>query len=311
MPARRYTVVLTDRTTGTVRQFTISAKPVLAVACAALTLPVLVGVGAAWKGKNDVSALFASNKALEAENASYRQATEALVGQISSIQSAVTDLGAKSALDPHLAKAMDKLPALVKARAMGGSTSTTSPKNQEAYVRALTAFTGPDDTFGLLRSMLEGLETRLLNVRGFVERRNALAAATPSIWPANGWLTSTMGFRQDPLNGGADFHAGLDIAAEKGRPVYATAEGTVKSAEFHSSYGNLIVLDHGFGIETRYGHLSKFDVAKGQQVKRGDIIGRIGATGRATGTHLHYEILAGGRILNPLQLLTQQKPRDQ
>jgi murein DD-endopeptidase MepM/ murein hydrolase activator NlpD len=313
MPARRYTVVLTDRNTGTVRQFTISAKPVLAVACAALTLPVLVGVGAAWKGKNDISALFASNKALEAENASYRQATEALVGQISAIQSAVSDLGAKSVLDPPLAQAMDKLPALVKARAMGGSTATatTSPKNQEAYVRALTAFTGPDDTFGLLRSMLEGLETRLLSVRGFVERRNALAAATPSIWPANGWLTSTMGFRQDPLNGGADFHAGLDIAAEKGRPVYATAEGTVKSAEYQNSYGNLIVLDHGFGIETRYGHLSEFSVSKGQQVKRGDVIGRIGATGRATGTHLHYEILAGGRILNPLQLLTQQRPRAQ
>jgi len=312
MASRRYTVVFTDRSTGTVRQFTISAKPVLAVACAALTLPVLVGVGAAWKGKNEISALFANYKALEAENASYREATESLVGQISSIQSAVTDLGAKSVLDPHLAQAMDKLPALVKARAMGGGAVTsTSPKNQEAYVRALTAFTGPDDTFGLVRSMLEGLETRLLNVQGFVERRNALAAATPSIWPANGWLTSTMGFRQDPLTGGNDFHAGLDIAAEKGRPVYATAEGTVKSAEYQNSYGNLIVLDHGFGIETRYGHLSEFQVSKGQQVKRGDIIGRIGATGRATGTHLHYEILAGGRIHNPLRLLTQQKPRDQ
>jgi murein DD-endopeptidase MepM/ murein hydrolase activator NlpD len=195
---------------------------------------------------------------------------------------------------------------------MGGSTDTHgSPTTQEAYVRALAAFTGPDDTFGLVRSMLEGLETRLLNVRGFVERRNALAAATPSIWPANGWLTSTMGFRRDPLNGGADFHAGLDIAAEKGRPVYATAEGTVRSAEYHNSYGNLIVLDHGFGIETRYGHLSEFSASKGQKVKRGDVIGRIGATGRVTGSHLHYEILAGGRILNPLQLLTQQKPRDQ
>ena len=214
MASRRYTVVFTDRSTGTVRQFTISAKPVLAVACAALTLPVLVGVGAAWKGKQDITALFASNKALEAENASYREATEALVGQISSIQSAVTELGTKSSLDPHLAQAMDKLPALVKARAMGGGAATSgSPKNQEAYVRALTAFTGPDDTFGLLRSMLEGLETRLLSVQGFVERRNALAAATPSIWPANGWLTSTMGFRQDPLTGGNDFHAGLDIAA--------------------------------------------------------------------------------------------------
>ena len=119
-----------------------------------------------------------------------------------------------------------------------------------------------------------------------------------------------MGSRQDPVSGGDDFHAGLDIAAEKGRPVYATAEGTVESAEYHHSYGNLIVLDHGFGIETRYGHLSEFKVTKGQKVKRGDVIGRVGATGRSTGPHLHYEVLAGGRLLNPLQLLTQQKPRD-
>lgn len=310
MASRRYTIVLTDKTSGVVRQFTLSAKPVIAVACAALTLPVLIGAGAAWKGRQDVSSLIAGYKALEAENASYREATESLSGQITSLQSAVVDLGAQSALDPTLAHAMEKLPALVKARAMGGGTPGTPVKNQEAYVRALTALTGPEDTFGLLRGLLEGLESRLLTVRGFVERRNALAAATPSIWPANGWLTSTMGRRQDPVNGGDDFHAGLDIAAEKGRPIYATAEGTVRSAEYHNAYGNLIVLDHGFGIETRYGHLSAFNVTKGQTVKRGDIIGRVGATGKATGPHLHYEVLANGRLLNPLQLLTQQKPRD-
>jgi murein DD-endopeptidase MepM/ murein hydrolase activator NlpD len=205
---------------------------------------------------------------------------------------------------------MDRLPALVKARAMGGGSTGATPKSEEAYVRALTALTGPDDTFGLLRTLLEGLESRLMTVRGFVEKRNALAAATPSIWPANGWLTSTMGTRQDPMTGAADFHAGLDIAAEQGQPVYATAAGTVTSAEYHNAYGNLIVLDHGFGLQTRYGHLSAFGVNKGQTVKRGDIIGRVGATGKATGSHLHYEVLANGRLVNPLELLTQQRPRD-
>lgn len=310
MKSRRYTVVLKNQSTGVVRQFSVAVRPVLAVACAALTLPVLVGVGAAWKGRNDVAALFSSHKALEAENASYRAATESLAGQIESLQTAILDLGAQSALDPTLAHAMDKLPALVKARAMGGGAVTdTSAKSQEAYVQALSTLTGPEDTFGLLRSLLEGLESRLLTVRGFVEKRNALAAATPSIWPANGWLTSTMGRRQDPVTGGDDFHAGLDIAAEKGQPVYATAEGTVKEVGHQNAYGNLIVIDHGFGIETRYGHLSRFHVTKDQKVKRGDIIGRVGATGRATGSHLHYEVLANERLLNPLRLLTR-KPRD-
>jgi murein DD-endopeptidase MepM/ murein hydrolase activator NlpD len=283
----------------------------MAAACAALTLPVLVGLGAAWKAKSDVAALYASHHALELENASFRSATEALTGQIEALQSAVVDLGAQSALDPNLARAMERLPALVKARAMGGgATEGTAANTREPYIKALSALTGPDDTFGLLRGVLESLESRLLTVRGYVERRNALAAATPSLWPAQGWLTSTMGPRLDPMSGHDDFHGGLDIAAESGAPVYATAEGTVIEAARHSSYGNLIVIDHGFGIQTRYGHLSKFSVKTGERVKRGDVIGLVGATGRATGPHLHYETLVNGRLLNPLRLLTQ-RPRDQ
>src|SRR5262245_45028548 len=170
MASRRFTVVLTDRRTGGTRQLTLSVKPVVAVACAALTLPVLVGAGAAWKAKSDVAALYASHHALELENASYRDATEALSGQIESMQSALVDLGSRSALDPNLAKAMERLPALVKSRAMGGGTPVAEPSiRQEPYLKALTALSGPEDTFGLLRTLLESLESRLLTVRGFVE----------------------------------------------------------------------------------------------------------------------------------------------
>jgi murein DD-endopeptidase MepM/ murein hydrolase activator NlpD len=163
----------------------------------------------------------------------------------------------------------------------------------------------------LLRELLEGLENRLRSVQTDVDKRNALAAATPSIWPAQGWLTSTMGPRVDPLTGDTDYHNGLDIAGDKGQPVYATATGLVTQAEYSGAYGNLIVIDHGFGIETRYGHLAAFSVHNGDHVKRGEMIGRLGATGRTTGAHLHYEVMANGRLLNPLQLLTQQKPRAQ
>jgi murein DD-endopeptidase MepM/ murein hydrolase activator NlpD len=310
MLSRRYTLLVADRTTGVVRRATLSARPVVAVACAVVTLPVLIGVGAAWKAKSDVSTLYVSQQALEAENASYRAATESLSGQIESLQSAIADLGARAALEPSLARTMDKLPALVKARAMGGVAQTKPVTDQEAYAKTLSALAAPEDTFGLLRGLLEGLQDRLHVVRQNLERRNALAAATPSIWPARGWLTSTMGSRIDPINGGDDFHPGLDIAAEKGQPVYATAAGTVRSASFENGYGNLIVLDHGFGLETLYGHLSAFNIKKGDKVQRGDLIGRVGSTGRATGPHLHYEVHANGKLLNPLQLLTQQKPRD-
>ncbi len=311
MPSRRYTILIADRTSGVVRRVTISARPAIAVVCAVVTLPVLIGIGSSWKDKTAVSSLYASQQQLEVENSNYRSATESLSGQIELLQSAIADLGASSALDPNLARAMEKLPALVKARAMGGSAATAKglPKQDSSYAKTLSALASPDDTFGLLRSVLEGLESRLHDVRSNVEKRNALADATPSIWPAHGWLSSSMGPRTDPLTGGADFHAGLDIAGDKGQPVYATASGTITQLGYQGAYGNLVVVDHGFGLQTRYGHLSRFSVKKGAHVKRGDVIGQLGATGRATGNHLHYEILANGRLLNPLQLLTQQKPR--
>jgi murein DD-endopeptidase MepM/ murein hydrolase activator NlpD len=311
MASRRYTILIADRSSGVVRRVTVSARPAVAVACAIVTLPVLIGIGAAWKAKSEVASLYSSNRTLETENSNYRGATEALSEQIQSLQSVVADLGARSALDPALARAVEKLPTFVKNRAMGGSAAAVPLAQQSAYAKTLTALAAPEDTFGLLRNVLEGLQTRLLDVRYMVERRNALADATPSIWPAHGWLTSRMGARQDPVTGGDDYHAGLDIAGEKGQPIYATATGRVAQASYQSGYGNLVVVDHGFGLETKYGHLSSFNVKPGQSVKRGDVIGRLGATGRATGYHLHYEIRANGRLLNPLQLLTQQKPRDQ
>jgi murein DD-endopeptidase MepM/ murein hydrolase activator NlpD len=190
------------------------------------------------------------------------------------------------------AKAMDRLPAIVKSRAAGGPTSLFTP-----------ALRTPEDTFGALRDLLYDLEGRLQLVQTDVERRQALAAATPSIWPTHGWLTDSFGRRRDPFTGEAEYHTGLDISADKGEPVYATANGTVESAERSGSYGNLVVISHGFGITTRYAHLDSFRVTAGQAVRRGEVVGFAGSTGRATGDHLHYEVLVYGRQLNPLNFL--------
>src|SRR5262249_12747600 len=170
---------------------------------------------------------------------------------------------------------------------------------------AKAAFSTPEDTFGVLKDLLQGLESRLRFVRKDVERREALSAATPSIWPTHGWITGTFGGRSDPFSGEPAFHQGLDISTDKGQAVVATADGVVESASYTGDYGNFIVVRHEFGLVTRYGHLSAFNVKPGQQVKRNAVIGFVGATGRATGFHLHYEILANGKLLNPLQLLTQ------
>ena len=309
-PSRRYTILLADRPSGVVRRAPVSLRPVAVVACVVAATPVLIGMGAAWKAYDSVADLKTSHQALEVENANYRQATEALAGQIESLQAAIGDLGERAALDPNLAQAMNRLPAIVKSRAMGGTVPGANVKEQDTrYAQTLAALASPDDTFGLIRSVLSGLENRLQLVSRNVERVNALAAATPSMWPAYGWLSSTMGARKDPITGGADYHKGLDIAGDRGEPVYATAAGTVRQVGYQGAYGNMIVIDHGFGLETRYGHLLKSIVKPGSKVQRGDIIGQIGSSGRATGNHLHYEVIAGGRLINPLGLLTQ-KPRD-
>jgi murein DD-endopeptidase MepM/ murein hydrolase activator NlpD len=163
-------------------------------------------------------------------------------------------------------------------------------------------------TFGVLSDLLGTMASRLDIMRTGVERRQALAAATPSIWPVSGWLTSRYGNRRDPFTGGADFHPGLDLSADYGQPVRATADGTIVFAERSGSYGNFVEIDHGYGIVTRYGHLSRFKATAGQQVHRGDIIGLVGSTGRSTSAHLHYEILLNGRLTDPLKLLSTPTP---
>jgi murein DD-endopeptidase MepM/ murein hydrolase activator NlpD len=298
MRSSRYTIVVANRQTGVVRRFTIPLLPTAGAVAVTLLLPILIGLGAAAKAKNDVSELYATSAALQIENSNIKDTTEELAGQIQALQSAISELGAKAALDPSLQSAMDKLPAVVKSRAMGGGSEVAG-----AVTVITPGLRSPEDTFGLLRELLETIESRLRNVQTDVENRNALAAATPSIWPAHGWLTSTMGSRRDPINGARDFHPGLDISADHGSPVYATADGTIAQAAREGAYGNLVVIDHGYGLETRYGHLSAYRVQPGAQVKRGDVVGLVGSTGRSTGSHLHYEVRVNGRLLNPLQLL--------
>jgi murein DD-endopeptidase MepM/ murein hydrolase activator NlpD len=260
-----------------------------------------MGLGARWKAQSDMEQLRASNSALQIENASYRSATGELTSQIQSLEGVVDDLGERAKLDPAAARAIQRLPAAVRSRATGGPLAASALSSVLS-----TSLTSPDDTFGVLRDLLQGLESRLNFVRRDVERREQLANATPSIWPTRGGLTGFFGGRSDPFTGEHENHTGLDISALKGQSVYATADGVVQSATYTGDYGNLIVIKHEFGLSTRYGHLSAYKVKAGDSVKRGDVIGLVGSTGRSTGAHLHYEILVNGQLMNPLQLLTQQ-----
>ncbi len=129
------------------------------------------------------------------------------------------------------------------------------------------------------------------------------SAAIPSMWPVHGQITGGFGRRMDPLNGESAIHSGLDISAPAGTEVEATADGVVIHASREAGYGNEVLVDHGGGILTKYGHLRQIDVVVGEEVKQGQVIGTIGMTGRSTGPHLHYEVLVHQTPVNPAKFL--------
>ncbi|HKC93175.1 MAG TPA: M23 family metallopeptidase [Nitrospira sp.] len=135
------------------------------------------------------------------------------------------------------------------------------------------------------------------------EQRSSRWAATPSIWPVKGWVTSGFGPRVSPFTEKPAWHDGLDIGAAANAPVQAPAQGRVTSVGFDPKLGNVVKLDHGFGIETLYGHLAKALVKEGQRVKRGDVVGLVGSSGLATGPHLHYMVKVNGQTFDPTKYI--------
>ncbi len=187
-------------------------------------------------------------------------------------------------------------------------TNPDGTLTDESYFKSL-------DTFYALRtSAMNGTETRTMAgssfghvslLGGLVPGASDAGLDIPTLWPVMGPITSSFGQREDPVlgNGEGEFHKGLDISAVDGTPVRATADGTVKSAGMANGYGREVVLDHGHGLETCYGHMSGFAVMPGSTVVRGQVIGYVGHSGRVTGSHLHYEVRIRNTPVNPHKYL--------
>lgn len=161
-----------------------------------------------------------------------------------------------------------------------------------------------------MREELESLEVSMLLEEAYqqdlfhaVSAQQERLARIPVIWPTRGRMTSPFGWRNAPMTGKRRFHKGIDITTAYGTPIKATAEGRVVLAGWFSTYGQCVEIDHGGGIHTRYGHMSKVLVEEGQKVYRGDIIGLVGSTGRSLAPHVHYEVLLTGAPTNPLNYI--------
>jgi murein DD-endopeptidase MepM/ murein hydrolase activator NlpD len=164
---------------------------------------------------------------------------------------------------------------------------------------------GPSDTFDVVEKNAEHLEDRLRSMDFELDNQRLVMSTTPKGLPVNGYMTDQFGMRR--FAGSTEFHPGLDIAVPSGTNVAATADGLVIYADWRNGYGNAVVIDHGHGLTTRYGHMSAIEVKPGQQVHRGDVIGRAGSTGRSTGPHVHYEVRENNLPLNPLKFSEVRK----
>ena len=156
----------------------------------------------------------------------------------------------------------------------------------------------------LLKGKTSEMEERFSIQEERAQQRATLFRITPSLWPVKGPITSHYGNRADPFNGDvAEMHPGVDISALYGAQVHAPADGKVIYAHYMAAYGNLLIIDHGNGLTTRFGHLSKFNAKVGQRVKRNEIVAFVGTTGRTTAPHLHYEVRVNDRAKNPRDYL--------
>lgn len=165
----------------------------------------------------------------------------------------------------------------------------------------------------LVRSMyrsLDNLDSEIVDgkhhkaeLQKFLENQKMLLASTPSIWPTKGWLSSRFGYRVSPFTGEREFHRGIDIATRMSTPIVAPADGIALYVGWDGGYGKVLSIKHGYGLMTKYGHLKKALVKKGQYVKRGETIALVGNTGRSTGTHLHYEVHLNRVPVNPIRYI--------
>lgn len=250
-----------------------------------------------------------------AENRYLREENLALQAQLKTIRERIDHIG--STLD-RVERFDQKLRALTllsdpqRNLAMGPTEtepgSATSPGGNNQFARATASETPIALTSKLDRLSAEATrqEQNLQELQAYFQDQRSLLASIPSIWPTRGWVTSDFGSRLDPYTADRVMHGGIDIAAPHGKEVLAPSDGTVVFAGLEGGYGNVLVIDHGYGIKTRYAHLSAINVKPADKVVRGQRVALVGNTGRSTGPHLHYEVRVNGMAQNPRKFILEE-----
>ncbi|MGH9335689.1 MAG: M23 family metallopeptidase [Vicinamibacteria bacterium] len=238
----------------------------------------------------EIRELRLNNADLKRQTLDYELSVEQLNDRVASLQDFVRKLSVMAGLDASLG-----------ADVVGG---VGGPHDLD-YTTSSSAFAEVKGELDRMKGELTDLEEKSRVLERFYEQNNLMLASTPSIWPVRGYFSSTFGMRNDPFTGDREMHYGIDISTPAGRPVVATADGIVLYAARRGSYGNIVVIDHKFGVMTRYAHLSGFNTRAGQLVERGDVVGYVGNTGRSRAPHLHYEVWVQDRPVLPLDYILE------
>ena len=235
---------------------------------------------------------------LQAENTDLKIKTKDLQVTTSKLGSKINEL---EALSENITKVIENDPVFSQTRRL--NVKPEGGSREDRTTSQLIANGKLSTSIDLLRDRAKGLESQYNLIHQQVDQRLVMDAVTPNMWPLRGRTGSQFGIRLDPFDSSTEMHMGLDIEAPVGSPVKAPAKGIVKVAQRESDYGNLIVIDHGNGLTTRFAHLNSFAIHAGQTVSKGEIIGWVGMTGRTTGPHLHYEVRLNEKPMNPRSYL--------
>jgi len=238
----------------------------------------------------EIDTLRLENATLHAQAQDYNLNLGRFESRIALLQRTVTKLGVVSGVEQNLPGDGEI------AAGLGGATWTeTTPPSRDTELAVQS-----------LSRRLSDLVARSSRIESFYTDQTELLASTPSIWPVRGYLSSGYGRRSDPFTGQTSFHPGIDVSAPRGAEIMAPADGVVVSVGRRGAYGQAIVVDHGFDVVTRYGHMEKFNVRAGQRVRRGDVIGFVGNTGRSNAPHLHYEVWVRDKLQNPIHYILDE-----
>lgn len=288
-----YTLIVVPHAKAKFRKFQVSVRLTKWVLGSLVVLALaLVGIVAHYTWINvevaELTRLRGENLALATKAQAYEENAGRLQTRVLTLQNMVTKLGLMAGVEERLPEA-----------GLGGVGGVS---HLEATAPSLDIAASLQD----MDQTISSLTRKSSRLQAIFEDQAVLLASTPSIWPVRGYFSDRFGNRKDPFTGMPDFHPGIDISTPRGTKVLAPADGVVTYRGVRGAYGNTIVVDHGFGIVTRYAHLEGYEVRPGQRVQRGDVIGFVGSTGRSTAPHLHYEVWVDDQLQNPIKFILEE-----